>query len=136
MPIFKVQPKETKEKKARKKAGIPQEVIDEYKGYIEQLGKNTVGILEFKKDENITLGRKALNQAGEESKKYVKVRKPRGEENVLQVERITRKEWADAKSKAQARGAKLKKKAEPKVEPKAKAKAKRKPKAKAKRKKS
>ena len=133
MPIFKIIPKE---KKVAKKAGIPQEVIDEYKGYIEQLDTKSTGVLEFKKDENITLGRKALNQAGEESKKYVKVRKPRGEENVLQVERITRKEWADAKSKAQARGAKLKKKAEPKVEPKAKAKAKRKPKTKAKRKKS
>ena len=130
MPIFKVQPKETKEKKVRKKAGIPQEVIDEYKGYIEQLGKNTVGILEFKKGENITLGRKALQQAGEESKKYVKVRKPRGSTNTLQVERITRKEWADAKKMALARGAKLKKAAEPKVQPKPKAK--RKPKAKAK----
>ena len=134
MPIFRVEPKEKKEKKERKKAGIPQEVIDEYKGYIEQLDKNTVGILEFKKDENITLGRKALQQAGEESKKYVKVRKPRGSANTLQVERITRKEWADARSKALARGAKLKKAVEPEVQPKpkAKAKAKRKPKAKAK----
>ena len=117
MPIFKLQPKETKEKKIRKKAGIPQAVIDEYKGYIEQLNKNTVGVVEFKKDENITLGRKALNQAGEESKKYVKVRKLRGSTNALQVERITRKEWADAKSKAQARGAKLKKTDEPEVQP-------------------
>ena len=135
MPIFRVEPKKTKEKKERKKAAIPQEVIDEYKGYIEQLGKNTVGILEFKKDENINLGRKALQQAGEESKKYVKVRKPRGSANVLQVERITRKEWADAKSKAQERGAKLKKAVEPKVQPKPKAKAKAKRKAKAKAKK-
>lgn len=138
MPVFKVETKEKKEKKvrkkARKKAGILQEVIDEYKGYIEQLGKNTVGMLEFKKDENINLGRKALNQAGEESKKYVKVRKPRGATNVLQVERITRKEWADAKNKAKARGAKVKKYAEPETQPKPKAKSK--PKAKAKRKKS
>jgi hypothetical protein len=124
MPIFKVIPKE--EKKAAKKAGIPQEVIDEYKGYIEQLDNKTVGILEFKKDENIALGRKALQQAGEESKKYVKVRRPRGEANVLQVERITRKEWVEAKKMAKARGAKLKKTAEPKAQPKPKAKAKRK----------
>ena len=130
MPIFKLQPKETKEKKERKKAGIPQAVIDEYKGFIEQLNNNTVGVVEFKEGENITLGRKALQQAGEESKKYVKVRKPRGATNALQVERITRKEWADAKSKAQARGAKLKKTDEPEEQPKPKAKRKAKAKAK------
>ena len=91
--------------------------------------------MEFKKDENIALGRKALNQAGEESKKYVKVRRARGSANVLQVERITRKEWAKAKSKALARGAKLKKIAEPETQPKPKAKRKAKAKAKAKAKK-
>ena len=130
MPIFKLQPKEKKEKKERKKAGIPQEVIDQYKGFIEQLDNNTVGVVEFKKDEDINLGRKALNQAGEESKKYVKVRKPRGSTNTLQVERITRKEWADAKSKAKERGAKLKKTDEPEEQPKPKAKRKAKAKAK------
>ena len=47
-------------------------------------------------------------QAGEESKKYVKVRKPRGAGNVLQFERITRKAYIAAKQSAAARGAKLK----------------------------
>lgn len=118
MPIFKQQKKE--EKKPGRPAGIPQEVVDEYKGYIEQLEKGNIGTLEFKKNENINQGRKALQQAGEESKKYVKVRKPRGQDNVLQFERITRNEWAAAKKVAKDRGAKLK------GRPKAKTKAKKK----------
>ena len=105
MPVFKQQPKE---EKRREKSDIPREIIDEYKGYIEQLNKKNIGILEFEKGEDIQLARKALLQAGEELKKYVKVRKPRGEENVLRFERITLKEWTEAQKKARARGAKLK----------------------------
>jgi hypothetical protein len=117
MPIFKVQ---SKEKKVARKIEIPQELIDEYKGYIDQLDRNTVGTLEFDKGENIALGRKALQQAGEESKKYVKVRKARGQDAVLQVERITRKEWVEAKKRAKERGAKIKEGAKPEVKVKAK----------------
>ena len=106
MPVFTQQPIETK--KPGGPAGIPQEVIDEYKTYIEQLEKGSRGILKFNADENMALARRALQQAGEESKKYVKVRKPRGEENVLQFERITRTEWLAAQKMAQDRGAKLK----------------------------
>ena len=116
MPVFRQEPIE--EKKPRKPAGIPQEVIDEYKLYIQELEKNSRGVLEFSEDENISLARKALQQAGEESKKYVKVRKPRGQDNVLQFERITRNEWLAAKKMAQDRGAKVKDK--PKAEAKAK----------------
>ena len=104
MPVFK---QKSKEEKQRKKLGIPQEVIDEYKKYIEQLERKNIGILEFKKNENINLARKALLQAGEELRKYVKVRKPRNEENVLHFERITQKEWREARKKTRTRGAKL-----------------------------
>lgn len=120
MPKFSQEPIEVK-KPGRKPAGIPQEIIDEYKSYIEGLEKGNKGSLSFGKNENINQGRKALIQAGEESKNYVKVRKPRGAENVLQFERITRKEYTEAKAKAKARGAKLKGKPRAK---KAKAKAK------------
>ena len=122
MPKFSQEPIEVK--KPGRPAGIPQEVIDEYKGYIEQIEKGYRGTLEFKNDENINQARKALVQAGEESKNYVKVRKPRGAENVLQFERITRKEYVAAKQSAAARGAKLKKALEAK--PKAKVKGKKK----------
>ena len=105
MPIFRVQ---SKERKTARQIEIPRELIDEYKGYIEQLEKNTVGILEFGKEENIILGRKALLQAGEEAKKYVKVRKSRGQDDILLVERITRKEWMEANKRAKERGVNVK----------------------------
>ena len=125
-------PKFTKQKKEVKPARgvIPQEVIDEYKGFIEQTDKDDVGSLEFEEGENIKLGRKALQQAGEESKNYVKVRKPRGQDNVLEFEHITRTEWAAARKAAKERGAKIRKTATESPEAKAKPKAKRKARAK------
>ena len=126
-------PKFTKEKKPEKAGrtpAIPQEMIDEYKGFIEQTDKEEVGTLEFDEGEDIKLGRKALQQAGEESKKYVKVRKPRGKDNVLEFEQITRTEWAAARKAAKARGAKIRKGAAESPEAEAKPKAKRKAKAK------
>ena len=106
MPAFKQQPIEVK--KPGRPAGLPQEVVDEYKQYIEQLKKGNEGILEFEKDEDIGVARRALKQAGEELKRYVKVRKEKGSDNVLKFQQITRKEWAAAQEKAKARGAKLK----------------------------
>ena len=102
-------PKFTKQKKEKKqpRGVIPQEVIDEYKGFIEQTDKEDVGTLEFEEGEDIKLGRKALVEAGVQSRKYVKVRKPRGAENSLLFERITKKEFDEAKDKAEARAEKL-----------------------------
>ena len=127
MPVFRQQRVEKKE--PGKPAGIPQEVIDEYKSYIDQLEKGSQGILTFNQGENIALARRALQQAGEESKKYVKVRKPRGEANVLQFQRITKTEWMAAKKMARDRVAKRKSQSQPKAAPKAKVKAKPKTKA-------
>lgn len=118
MPVFRQEAIEVK--KPGRPAGIPQEIVDEYKGYIGQLEKGNRGTLEFKKDENINQARKALLQAGVEMKRYVRVRKPRGSANVLQFERISAKQWGAARKMAKARGEKLKRK------PKAKAKAKKK----------
>jgi hypothetical protein len=121
MPVFKQEKIEVKKpgKRGRAKAVIPQEVIDEYKGYIGQLEKGSRGILEFKKDENINQARKALLQAGVALKRYVRIRKPRGTTNTLQFERISAKEWGAARKAAKARGSKLR------GRPKAKAKRKR-----------
>lgn len=118
MPVFKQAKIEVK--KPGRPAGIPQEVVDEYKEYITKLEKGSRGILEFKKDENINQARKALRQAGVELKRYVRVRKPRGSNNVLQFERITGKEWTAAQKVVKDRGAKLKGK--PRAKAKAKAK--------------
>ena len=103
-------PKFTKEKKPEKAGrtpAIPQEMIDEYKGFIEQTDKEEVGTLEFDEGEDIKLGRKALVEAGIQLRKYVKVRKPRGAENSLLFERITKKEFDEAKAKAEAKAEKL-----------------------------
>lgn len=118
MPVFKQEKIEVK--KPGRPAGIPQEVVDEYKEYIAKLEKGSRGILEFKKDENINQARKALLQAGVELKRYVRARKPRGSANVLQFERISAKQWGAARKVAIDRGAKMKGK--PKAKRKAKAK--------------
>jgi hypothetical protein len=104
MPKFSQQAIEVK---AVKQKGIPQDVVDEYKPYIEQLEKGNQGALEFGEGEDVKLGRKALVEAGVQLKQYVKVRKPRGQENVLNFVLITKKEYDEAKKKAEARGAKL-----------------------------
>jgi len=105
MPKFSQAPIEVK--KPGRPKGIPQEIIDEYKPFIEQLEKGNAGSLEFGKNENITQGRKALVEAGIQLKKYIKVRKPRGQDNILTFQQITKKEFDEAKKKAEVRGAKL-----------------------------
>ena len=117
MPKFKQEPIPTKQPRQK---GIPQEVIDEYKPFIEELEKGNVGTLEFGKSENIAQGRKALVEAGIQSKKFIKVRKPRGQDSILTFQQITKKEFDEAAAKAKARGAKLKGK--PRAKKKAKAK--------------
>lgn len=106
MPVFTQVKKEAK--KRGRTGGIPQDVIDTFKEYISKLEKGSIGTLEFKKDENINQGRKALLQGGVELKKYVRVRKPRGKSNVLVFERITAKQWGASRKAAMDRGAKLK----------------------------
>jgi hypothetical protein len=104
-------PKFTQEKieiKAAKPKGIPNEVIEKYMEYVKSLEKGNEGRLEFEEGENITQARKALVEAGLHLKQYVKVKKPRGETNVLTFVQISKKEFDEARAKAMARGAKLK----------------------------
>lgn len=120
MPIFTQQKIESKAR-GRAAASIPKEVIAEYKKYIEQLEKKSVGTLEFKKgDIDINQARKAMLQAAVELKQYVRVRKPRGAGNILNFEHITKKEFLAKQKVAVERGKKLRGK--PKIRRKAKAK--------------
>ena len=102
-------PKFTQEpiQKAVKVKGIPQEVVDGYKKFVDGLENGNVGKLEFDKDEAIALGRKALLEAAIQSKKYVKARKVRGADNVLMFERITRQEFVEAQKRVEARAEKM-----------------------------
>lgn len=101
MPEFKQIPVE--QQKAQK--GISQEIVDEYKRYIQDLNKGHVGLLEFGKTEDIELARKALEQAGEELRNYVRIRRRRGE-RILQFQRITQREWQQKKKRDRARAVK------------------------------
>jgi hypothetical protein len=105
MPKFSQQKIEIKTAKPK---GIPNEVIEEYMEYVKGLEKGNEGRLEFQEGENIAQARKALVEAGVHLKQYVKVKKPRGETNILTFQQITKKEFDEAKTKAMARGAKLK----------------------------
>ena len=93
--------------KAVKVSGIPQETVDGYKKFIEQLEKGNVGKLEFDKGEDIALGRRALQEASIQLKKYVKARKVRGSDNVLAFERISKREFDEARKQVEARVAKM-----------------------------
>ena len=117
-------PKFSKEKKPEKtqKSSTSQALVEEYKAYVGEIGTGEIGRLVFAADENMVGGRKALVEAGVQLRRWVKVRKPRDADNVLLVERITKREFDAAKAKAAARGAKLKGQTRPKAKPKAKAK--------------
>lgn len=94
-------------KKPGKPKGIPTEVIEQYMEYIGALERANEGKLEFDEGENIAQARKALVEAGIHCKKYVKVRKPRGEDKILTFQLITKKEFDEAQAKAKARGEKV-----------------------------
>ena len=114
MPVFSQQ--KIEEKKAPKPKGIPNEVIEEYMKYVDDLDKGNEGKLEFEEGENVSQARKALVEAGVHLKQYVRVRKPRGADNVLTFVQITKKEFDEAQAKAKARGEKVRKAAQAKKE--------------------
>ena len=105
MPKFSQEKIAVKEKTPKK--AIPDEMIEEYMGYIGQLDKGNEGTLEFGPEENITKGRKALVEAGVHARKYVKVTKPRGIDNVLKFRLITKAEFGEAQKKSKERGDKI-----------------------------
>ena len=106
MPKFSQQKIEEKQAKSK---GIPNEVIEQYMKFVDQLEKGNEGKLEFEEDENIAQARKALVEAGIHCKKYLKVRKPRGEKDILTYVQISKKDFDEAQAKAKARGEKVSK---------------------------
>ena len=103
MPRFKQIPADQQQST---RGAVPQELVDEYKQYVEQLEKGNVGLLEFNKTENIDQARKALEEAAEQLRKYVKIRRKRGE-NALQFQQITQREWQDKKRRSKERASKI-----------------------------
>lgn len=106
MPKFSQRPIAVKS--ARNKA-IPQEIIDQYAQYVEQLKRGNEGILEFGKNENMALGRRALIEAGIQAKKYLKVSKVRGMDNTLKFIQISKREWEEWQRRSRARSEKIRK---------------------------
>jgi hypothetical protein len=98
------------EKKQPKQKGIPQEVVDSYKPYIEELQKEHEGVLKFGSDDvKIAVGRKALLEASVQLKKWIKISKVRGVDNQLKFVLITKKDYDEAQAKSAARGEKIRK---------------------------
>jgi len=90
MPVFIKEPKVVPKPKAKT---IPPEMLEEYKYFIEDLEEDERGILKFEENENIKLGRLALQQAGITLQKYVKVMKARGSQDTLTFERISQQDY-------------------------------------------
>jgi hypothetical protein len=105
MPKFTQMPIQIKQKGSR--FAISEEMIEEYKGFIEQLDKNHEGQLEFSKGENLAKAKKVLIEAGVRCKKYVKVKKPRGVKNVLTFQLIPKTEFDAIEKRSKERGEKI-----------------------------
>ncbi|MFH1485703.1 MAG: hypothetical protein ABIH46_06505 [Chloroflexota bacterium] len=116
------------EKKAPGAKPIPQDVIDQFKEKLEALEKGREGLVRLGDKKELSLARRAIQEAALQAKNWVKVRKERGSENVLLVQRVSKREYDEAQKKAAARGAKLRGKRKAKVAPKTKAKGKGEPK--------
>lgn len=119
MPIFTQQKKESKKRGPKAAPKIPQELINQAKEYIGQLNRSSIGTLEFKKGENVNLGRKALLQAAVELKKYLRVKRARGSD-ILTFERITAAEAKKKGKQKKVEGVEVKPKAKRKTKAKKK----------------
>lgn len=87
---------------AKEAAGIAPKVIAQYRRFIDRLPEKKAGFLQFSAKEDIELGREALLEAAGKSKKYIKIRKARGQDRTLQLQRCTKTEWDKANKTAQA----------------------------------
>ena len=74
-------------------AGPSPKVIAQYRRFIDRLPEKQLGFLKFSGKENIKEGREALIQAAAKSKKYVKIRKARGQDKTLQLQRCSKAEF-------------------------------------------
>lgn len=77
-------------------AGIAPKVVAQYRRFIDRLPDKKAGFLQFSAREDINLGREALLEAAGKSKKYIKIRKARGQDRTLQLQRCSKAEWDKA----------------------------------------
>ncbi len=87
---------------AKEAAGIPPKVIAQYRRFIDRLPDKQVGFLKFSAKEDINEGRDALLEASGKSKKYIKIRKARGQDRTLQLQRCSKVEFDKANKAAKA----------------------------------
>ena len=81
-------------------AGIPTRIVTQYRRYIDRLPDKQAGFLQFTPKEDMNQGREALMEAAAKSKKYIKIRKARGQTRTLQLQRCTKAEWDKANKTA------------------------------------
>ena len=96
------------QQKKRGKPTIDPKALEDCKKVIKGLERGIELLLKFKDPNQISLGRRALQEAGIQEKIWLKVRKERGSDAILVVQRITKQEYDEAAKMAAARGAKLK----------------------------
>lgn len=98
--------------------GIAPKIIAQYRRFIDRLPDKKAGFLQFAAKEDINLGREALLEAAGKSKKYIKIRKARGQDRTLQLQRCSKAEW-DKANKAPKTAKKTRTRRKPGPKPKA-----------------
>lgn len=76
--------------------GIPPRIVAQYRRFVDRLPEKEVAFLKFTPKEDMKVGRQALLEAAAKSKKYLKIRKARGQSRTLQLQRCTKSEWDKA----------------------------------------
>ena len=87
---------------AKEAAGISPKVLAQYRRFIDRLPDKQVGFLKFSAKEDINEGRDALLEAAAKSKKYITIRKARGQDRTLQLKRCSKADFDKANKMAKA----------------------------------
>ncbi|MCY4375145.1 MAG: hypothetical protein OXC31_15405 [Spirochaetaceae bacterium] len=87
---------------AKEAAGISPKVIAQYRRFIDRLPDKQVGFLKFSAKEDLNEGRDALLEAAAKSKKYITIRKARGQDRTLQLKRCSKADFDKANKMAKA----------------------------------
>lgn len=80
MPRFAIRPNN----QAKRPEYISDALVTRYEKYVRRLEGESIGVLEFRKSENIEAARRALRLAGEKLSRPVTIRRPRGVRNILE----------------------------------------------------
>ena len=81
---------------AAKAAGVPPKVVAQYQRFIDRLPDKQIGFLKFSAKEDIEQARAALLEAAAKSRKYITIRKARGQDRTLQLRRCSKAEFEKA----------------------------------------